>query len=97
VNGGTQARWRHDGRELFYIDLAGNLIARTVTVADHEDAITFGPPVTLFQTNIFGGPIPGARAHQYTVTADGQRFLINSARDVAAVPISLILNWNPRR
>lgn len=53
------------------------------------DTLRAEPPRPLFQTRIMGV----ARNH-YTVTADGQRFLINSpVSDTAISPITVILNW----
>jgi hypothetical protein len=53
--------------------------------------------VALFPTAIAGGPTPGTNNHQYAVSPDGQRFLVNVATDEASTPITLILNWHPER
>jgi hypothetical protein len=51
------------------------------------------PPVTLFQT-LTRQPISFMDAFSYDVTADGQRFLINTrAEEPNAAPLSIILNW----
>ena len=55
-------------------------------------------PAALFPVRIAGGPLPGnASRHQYAVSSDGQRFLVNLDVDEGtASPITLILNWKPK-
>jgi hypothetical protein len=49
-----------------------------------------GRPRLLFQTSAFTGTPTG----RYAVTADGQRFLINSEMEEAVgEPATVILNW----
>ena len=45
-----------------------------------------------------GGAIPqGVTRQQYDVSADGQRFLMNTLiEEATASPIRLILNWKPK-
>ena len=60
-------------------------------------AATFeiGRPRALFQTRVADLPFP---AQSYDVTADGQRFLIDTALDVAvAPPITVVMNWAPKK
>jgi hypothetical protein len=48
----------------------------------------------LFQTRVV---IPFYYIPTYDVTADGQRFLINTAPESeSAVPIAVVMNWNPK-
>ena len=56
-------------------------------------------PVPLFQTQISGGAVPGANRQQYSVSADGQQFLmsIRVADAEVAPPITMVLNWKPGR
>jgi hypothetical protein len=80
VNGGSDPKWRPDGRELFYIARDQKLIAVEV-----KPAATFevGETRTLFEVSQF-----------YTFTADGQRFLVSTAiGDSASTPITLVVNW----
>jgi hypothetical protein len=52
-----------------------------------------GLPVALFQTHI-RQPISAQDVFSYDVTADGQKFLINTKVDEPnAAPLSVILNW----
>lgn len=84
TNGGTQPRWRSDGKELFYLAPDAKLVAVPVRVSG--STFEAGVPIALFQTRISGG---------YAVAADG-RILINTRVGEAAVsPITLLLNWRP--
>lgn len=50
-----------------------------------------GVPKALFGTRVM--TLTDLRNH-YTVTADGQRFLINSTiEEISATPISVVVNW----
>jgi eukaryotic-like serine/threonine-protein kinase len=86
----AQARWRRDGREIFYIAPDKKMMAVPVTVRD--GVFQPGTPVPLFQTRIVRQRLV---LFQYDVTADGRRFLINSLpREDAAAPLTLLVNWN---
>lgn len=90
--GGVQARWRSDGRELFYVTLDGQLVA--VPVAYPPDGtLQPGTAVPLFTTRI--GAVQGVALHSYIAAADGQRFLIESVAEETPPPVSIVLNWNP--
>ena len=53
-----------------------------------------GAPVELFRKRIYGGGEDIQDGRPYDVAPDG-RFLINTALDNAAAPITLIQHWNP--
>ena len=90
--GGIAPRWRHDGKELYYIAPDGKLMA--VPIRGQGTTLEPGTPVALFQTRIVGGGTYPNR-QQYDVASDG-RFLINvSTDDATASPITLLLNWKP--
>ena len=86
-NGGEIPKWRRDGKELFFLDLTGNLTA--VDVSPDANAVRLGTPHVLFHA-------AGLRAATgpYGVTADGKKFLINSgAVKEENVPLTLVQNW----
>ena len=91
--GGVSPVWRPDGKELYYLNPAGAMMAAPIAVTGAT--LTPGAPVALFPTRIVGGGVgePG-QGRQYDVAPDG-RFLINTVLDEAAAPITLIQNWNP--
>ena len=90
--GGTDPRWRADGKELFYIAPDLKLMAASVQVSG--SVFEPGSPTTLFQTrNVAGGN--ASLKQQYAVSHDG-RFLVNIPVDESPTPITLILNWKPK-
>jgi hypothetical protein len=72
--GGTEPRWRADGKEIFYIDPKGKLTAVAVTAA--SDSFSTANPVPLFQ--IHGrASISSTDIFSYDVAKDGEHFLVN--------------------
>jgi Tol biopolymer transport system component len=93
-NGGMQVRWRQDGKELFYVSLDDRLVAVPIKLAAGETKLEAGVPAALFATHIASS---GQQSRQqYIVSADGQRFLMNTVTNESPSPITLILNWKPR-
>jgi hypothetical protein len=90
--GGVFPVWRPDGKELYYLNPAGAMMAAPITVTG--STLEPGAPVVLFPTRIYGGGVDAALGRQYDVAPDG-RFLINTVLDNAAAPITLLMNWNP--
>ncbi len=89
--GGVQARWRADGRELFYLTLNGELTAVPLAWSDGGRTVTPGSPAPLFTARV--GSIQGISRHSYVVSADGERFLFDVLFERQPPPISIILNW----
>ena len=86
-HGGAQARWRADGKELFYITKDKKLMTVAIDTS-HHDPIA-GLPHVLFQTRIIA---PRVVLFQYAVSPDGKRFLINSMPSVGAAPLTVLMN-----
>ncbi len=94
ANGGVQARWRRDGKELFYLALDGMLMSVPLTSTPDGQALTPGTPVALFPARLANGTTPSGGRQQYAVASDGKRFLLNmESTDSAAAPITVVLNW----
>ena len=92
TGGGTQPRWRGDGRELFYVSDDRKVMSVEVRAGAEFET---GAPRPLFQTRIL--PLVEARNH-YDVSADGQRFLVNSRRpEDAMLPINVVVGWSPEK
>jgi hypothetical protein len=89
--GGAFPAWRPDGKELYYLNPAGAMMAAPITISGAT--LEPGAPVVLFRMRIAGGGVDGQQGRQYDVAPDG-RFLINRELDSAASPITLIQNWN---
>ncbi len=90
--GGTFPRWRRDGRELYYLAPDNRLM--TASVNGESTAFQVGAVQTLFQTRprlstaLFG-------IDPYDVSADGQRFLVNTLMQdtTSSAPITIVVNW----
>jgi serine/threonine protein kinase len=88
-NGGAQPTWRRDCAELFYRTVDGRMMAVALKTAPKFEA---GAPRMLFRSS--ADPLYPNLGFSYAVTADGQRFLVNTAMDVSrASPITVITNW----
>jgi serine/threonine protein kinase/Tol biopolymer transport system component len=85
--GGAQARWRADGKELYYISDDRKLMA--VPIDTKNGKVVAGVPHVLFQTRIIAARIV---LFQYAVSPDGKRFLINSLPAVGAAPLTVLVN-----
>jgi len=86
--GGSQPVWRGDGRELFFVSPGGTLQAVPVSIGG---AFEPGIPKILFKRPF---EIGGILRNRYTVSSDGQRFLLNAAREAGhSTPFSVVLNW----
>ena len=97
ASGGAQPRWNKNGMEIFYVSLDSKMMAAPVKLSSDGRSMESGTPAALFPVRVAGGPLPGPNRQQYTVSSDGQRFLVNLAVDEGASPITLILNWSPER
>jgi hypothetical protein len=88
-DGGTEPRWRGDGKEIFYIGPKGILNAVPV---NGENTFSTGTPVPLFQ--IRGrAPISSTDVFTYDVTKDGKRFVVNRyVKPEHVAPLTLVLH-----
>jgi Tol biopolymer transport system component len=89
-NGGFTPRWRRDGRELFYLAPDKKIMA--VDVRTSDAAFDHGSAKALFETTV--DAVSAAATNRYDVSADGQRFLINtSIEDAVSSPITVVVKW----
>jgi Tol biopolymer transport system component len=87
--GGTEPRWRGDGKEIFYLGPRGTLTAVPVDV---KDTFSTGTPTPLFQ---FHGraPISSTDLFSYDVSKDGTRFLVDRyLKPEHPTPLTIVLN-----
>jgi len=88
TSGGFMPRWGSDGQELFYVALDQKLMKVDIKMAPE---VEIGEPLSLFLTRL---KLFGLGATQYDVSADGQRFLVNTlVEEQDTTPITLVLNW----
>jgi hypothetical protein len=93
TRGGHSPRWRGDGRELYYVEPGGRVMA--VPVAS-GDAFSPGAPRLLFQHGGFDlSPQASFAGFAYDVSSDGARFLVAVPTGEAETPPPAIvmLNW----
>jgi Tol biopolymer transport system component len=87
--GGTEPRWRGDGKEIFYIGARSTLMAVPV---NSEATFSSGNPTPLFQSQL-RAPVSSTDLFNYDVTKDGQRFLVNHyAKPRQVAPLRVVLN-----
>jgi WD40-like Beta Propeller Repeat len=87
--GGTQPRWKEDGKELYYLALDGKVMAIAVRTGPGP-AFEAGAPQELFDARIVVDPI----RDQFAATADGQRFLIQRmVGEASSTPMTVALDW----
>jgi Tol biopolymer transport system component len=85
AKGAGSARWRPDGKELFFRSIADERIM-SVEVTPGP-AFQGGLPKPLF--------VPGVTGNAWDVSSDGQRFLfVTRAVENAASSFTVVLNWD---
>jgi len=87
TGGGLAPKWRHDGKELFFLDPGDNFVA--VDVDSSATTVRLGAPHALFHA--LGVQVPQG---PYAVTADGKKLLVNTS-DVKEMtePLTMVQNW----
>ena len=88
--GGTQVRWGHQSAEVFYIAADQRLNAVPVRIAANS-VLSVGSPKPLFHVSAIQ-----QLGLQYVVSADGQRFLLNT-QTADSPSITMILNWKGKQ
>jgi Tol biopolymer transport system component len=87
ISEGKMPQWRHDGKELFFLDSDNNVMA--APVKSEGTLFESGTPVELFAARLG----VSLRNH-FTVSADGQGLLFASPRGTAnAGEFQVLLNW----
>jgi eukaryotic-like serine/threonine-protein kinase len=87
-SGGSEPRWRGDGKELYYLTRDRKMMAVTVEPGT--------PPRFSLPRELFAAPVSTNRItrNRYDVSRDGQRFLVVSITDESAVgPTTVVLDW----
>ena len=87
ADGGTEPIWARDGRELFFIDRKGNLVA--VEVAASAGFAT-GRQRVLFPAAAYSG---GTGIQAYDVHPDGRRFIFLGELDSGESELIVAENW----
>ena len=89
VGGGTEPRWRGDGKEMFYLDATGMLMAVPV---GSGPTFSTGTAQPLFRVRS-RAPISNTDVFSYDVLKDGSRFIVNRYLKPSSVPpLDILLN-----
>ena len=83
-DGGHSPQWRSDGKELYFLSADAMMMAVSI---DTTHGLGAGIPQVLFPV---AGISLGGR-HLYSVTPDGQRFLVSITERPGA--LTVLLNW----
>jgi hypothetical protein len=87
--GGTQPRWRGDGREIFYLALDKKITSVDVRLGPRPE---FGAPRALFPVRVVQN---AANSDEFLATPDGRRFLAAASTSAGLGPqaFKVLLNW----
>jgi hypothetical protein len=90
-------RWRSDGRELVWMEVAaiGNTTTRklaSVTLTFDGARVRTDPPALVLPPNLTIASLVDSRPH-FTMTADAQRFLIRQSDGDPRPAVQVIFNW----
>jgi len=90
AEGGVEPKWRHDGRELYYLGFDGKLMSVSLK---SDRTLEAGRPTALFQTPFTINRTRPDRDRHYDVSHDGQKFLIVTPEARTAVPVTVLVGW----
>jgi hypothetical protein len=90
TGGGRQPAWSRDGRELFYRDFNGALVAVPVTLSP---SFTAGEGRRLFQNAAYAGAGSSLSDRTYDVSPDGRRFVMIRTSNPARRSLAVVQNW----
>jgi eukaryotic-like serine/threonine-protein kinase len=84
-DGGRSPRWREDGKEIFYLSPANQMMSAQVEEKGNEMRVR--APQVLFESSI----VPDSFS-PYDVTPDGKKFVINTVIQQIS-PLTIVVNW----
>jgi Tol biopolymer transport system component len=90
--GGTQPRWRRDGREIFYLSMDKKIVSVEARLGPRPE---FGAPEALFPVWLLQNAVG---TDEFVPASDGQRFLaLNAVSGVSAAQgqqvLTVVVNW----
>jgi eukaryotic-like serine/threonine-protein kinase len=86
--GGGDARWSADGKELYYRNSQQVIMAVDVKLGDRFEA---GAPRQLFASPLLA---QGLQVSRYIPSADGQKFLFSAPMHAEIASPTIVFNWN---
>jgi len=86
TGGGSEPRWRGDGKVLYYLAADRKLMAVEIAT---DPMFLAGAPKVLFQAP----PNSSTTAYSWDLTPDGKRFLFLALTEQVQAPFTVVLNW----
>ena len=86
TDGGAQARWRRDGKALFYIAIDGRLMEVPLRFGVDGRSVEPGVPIPRFDSRTPGGALQAFPRHQYASYPDGRFAVVVEAKRSGDVP-----------
>ena len=93
AEGGVEPKWRHDGRELYYLALDGKMMAVPIS----GPVFNAGKPTALFQTQLTVNKTNPTRDRRYDIAPDGRFLMVVPASSGPALPFTALVNWYAAR
>jgi len=90
AQGGIEPKWKHDGRELYYLAPDGKLM---VVPVNPGPAFQAGSPSVLFQTPLVVARGQSPRDRRYDVAPDGRFLIAVPTAAATATPVTVVVNW----
>jgi Tol biopolymer transport system component len=91
TNNGTEIKWRRDGKELFYMTVAGEIMSVDTSELKPGAPFAAASPKSLFKPAIRTSSV----ARNFDVSPDGKRFLVNVlAESPSTSLITVFTRWN---
>jgi len=85
ASGGRFPRWRRDGKEIFYLSPASQMMA--AQVEEKGNSIVVRTPQLLFRSAVVSNAFA-----PYDVTSDGKKFVMNTFTEQSEA-LTLVVNW----
>lgn len=98
TEGGIEARWNPNGREIFLVNPAGAVMSAAVRPSADGTSLDVDPARLLFQGRLSArGVYPPSYKIDYDVSPAGDRFLILQTTDSSeGAAITVVANWQPQ-
>jgi Tol biopolymer transport system component len=97
TSGGAHVRWRHDGKELFYIAPDSRVHAAAISVTADGSAIEHAAPRPLFAVDglDYYFSAQGTILAPYNALRDGRFLIAKVLLPARESPLTLVLGWKP--
>jgi eukaryotic-like serine/threonine-protein kinase len=94
AQGGIEPKWRHDGRELYYLAFDGKMMAVPVNTTKADRTFEAGTATALFQTPLVASRTQPPRDRRYDVAPDGRILMSVPVATTGPQPLTALVNWS---